>query len=64
MFQIKAVATKRIIFWYKILKRVDRDFTPPVPERFADGEWSDGLRARGWSRLTSRLRTADPSDVA
>jgi hypothetical protein len=34
-FQIKAVATMRIIFLVQKLKRVGRDFTPPVPETFA-----------------------------
>jgi hypothetical protein len=34
-FEIKAVATKRIIFLVQNLKRVGRDFTPPVPETFA-----------------------------
>jgi hypothetical protein len=53
------IATKRIIFLVQNLKRVGRDFTPSVPETFADGRWSDGRRARGWSRLTWRSRTED-----
>jgi hypothetical protein len=47
-FQIKAVATKRIIFLVQNSKRVGRDSTPPVPETFAivDGRMVDG-RADG-----------------
>jgi hypothetical protein len=39
-----AVATKRIIFLVQNLKRVGRDFTPPVPEtlRMVDGRMVDG----------------------
>ena len=43
-FQIKAVATKRVIFLVQNLKRVGRDFTPPVPETFAMVGWSTGMR--------------------
>ena len=34
-------------------------FCAPVPRDVRDGRWSDGRRARGWSWLTSRLRTTD-----
>src|SRR5262249_50896790 len=41
-FQVKAVATKRIIFFTKSEKRVGCDFTPPVPRDVRDGRWATG----------------------
>jgi hypothetical protein len=55
MFQVKAVATKRIIFLVQNLKRVGGDFTPPVPETFAmvDGRMIVGDRC--WLARRRRL---------
>ena len=68
-FQIKAVATKRIIFLVQNLKTVGRDFTPPVQRRsrWSDGRWPDGRVAdhgpgsqQGfrWARVPLRLASA------
>ena len=50
----------RIIFWYKIRKG-------PVAISLRRSQrrsrWSSGRRTRGWSRLTSRLRTAYPETL-
>src|SRR5262249_8985672 len=48
------VATKHIIFLVQNLKRVVRDFTPPVPETFADCRWSEwGVGVGSGLALTS-----------
>ena len=43
-FQIKAVATKRVIFLVQNLKRVGHDFSRAVPETFAMVGWSTDTR--------------------
>ena len=43
-FQIKAIATKRVIFLVQNLKRVGHDFSRAVQRDVRDGRMVDGLR--------------------
>jgi hypothetical protein len=53
-------AAKSLSVFEKKSQMARRVFSRRVLRDVRDGRWSEGRRARGWSRLTLRLRTADP----